>query len=140
MRARISMTGAGSAWLQRAVARFLASGGFARHIRRTRTIYRERRDSLVELIEDRLAPLGAWVQMPTGAMNLVLNLPDGVSADSVSSRLREDGIEALPLSFFAIPPDDSTPDALVLGFAGYGVERLAEAVEALRRVLITVAR
>ena len=128
--------GAGGAnWLQRAVAAFLSEGHFSRHIRRTRDLYRRRRDALSAAVEQDLEHTGARLRRPTGAMHAVLDLPGTMTADQVSRRAAARGVEAIPLSFFAIPPDHDVGEGLVLGFAGYDEAALRRAVEVLKEVI-----
>lgn len=127
--------GAGATWLQRAVADFLAEGHFSRHIRRTRELYRRRRDALEEAVARELSPRGARLRAPTGAMHAVLDLPPGAPADLVARSAAERGVEAIPLRFFAIPPDHDVGNALVLGFAGYEEDALVRSVGLLKTAI-----
>lgn len=132
--------GAGNSWLQRAVADMLAEGHFSRHIRRTRELYRRRRDALATAVGERLESLGARLRTPTGAMHAVLDLPPAVSATAVARRAAEMGVEAISLSYFAIPPDLEVGEGLVLGFAGYRADRIAGGVGALSTAIAAEIR
>ncbi len=125
----------GATWLQRAVAGFLSEGHFSRHIRRTRELYRRRRDALAGAVARELGPTGARLRTPTGAMHAVLDLPRGAPADLVARAAADRGIEAIPLSFFAIPPDHDVGNALVLGFAGYEDHELVRSVGVLKTAI-----
>lgn len=132
---RRSLTGGGAIWLQRAVARFVEEGHFGRHIRRTRALYRQRRDALVEAFERERPPAGARIVQPTGAMHALLQLPAGIRAVEVTRHARDRGVEVIPLGFFAIPPDSTVGEALVLGFAGYPPADIARAADTLCTII-----
>ncbi len=134
LRRHRALTGGGSPWLQRSVAHFLDEGHFGRHIRRTRTLYRQRRDALCTAFDDD-SPEAPRIRLPTGAMHAVLDLPPAVDAEIISRRARERRIETIPLEFFAIPPDPSPGPALVLGFAGYEPPEIRSAAAVLRGLI-----
>ncbi len=103
----------GSPWInQMVLADFIAEGHFARHIRKMRVIYAQRRELLISLLADLLAEfeLGS---SPAG-MHLVLYLPANLNDVVVAKKLKENGIEAFPLSNYSL--DDSHKMGLVLGY------------------------
>ncbi|WP_219118891.1 PLP-dependent aminotransferase family protein [Janthinobacterium sp. UMAB-56] len=83
---------------QLALADFLRSGLFARHVRRMRRLYRQRRDALNAALQ-RHACGGAAIHGGTAGMHLALRFHDGAWDDMALSRsAAQDGIVALPLS------------------------------------------
>ncbi|MDX8122950.1 PLP-dependent aminotransferase family protein [Janthinobacterium sp. GMG2] len=83
---------------QLALAEFLRSGLFARHVRRMRRLYRQRRDALSEALQ-RHACWGAAIHGGTAGMHLALRFHDGAWDDlALSRRAAQDGIVALALS------------------------------------------
>ncbi|HET8906217.1 MAG TPA: PLP-dependent aminotransferase family protein, partial [Ktedonobacterales bacterium] len=117
---------------QLALADFIAGGHFARHLRKMRLLYLERRDTLVATLRRELGDL-VDVGVPEAGMHLVAWLPEGMSARTVAQRAAAQGLHALP-----IVSDDQRPysrDGLMLGFASdtpaalrAGVRRLARLV------------
>jgi len=83
---------------QLALAEFLRSGLFARHVRRMRRLYRQRRDALSEALQ-RHACAGAVIHGGTAGMHLALRFHDSAWDDlALSRRAAQDGIVALALS------------------------------------------
>lgn len=79
---RAVMTHQNNVILQDAVARWIGSGGFERHLRRMRRVYQERRDALVDALSaGRSAGLPLHWSVPDGGMALWLNC--GVNSDAV---------------------------------------------------------
>jgi len=116
---------------QAAVADFMERGHFARHLKRMRTLYGERRVLLVRALEaafgDRLS-----VDLPPGGIQFAAHFtmgPDGPVDDvAVAARAREAGLAVLPLSvWYANSRAPRTPRGLVMGFAN-----IADANEAGR--------
>ncbi|HET8996295.1 MAG TPA: PLP-dependent aminotransferase family protein [Acetobacteraceae bacterium] len=112
-----------------ALAEFLESGAYARHVHRLRKIYLGRRDSLVTALRRHFGPVETW---GAGAgLHLTWQLPPELgTASALAERARQAGLEAE-----AVGPDDC---CLLLGFGMLtesllegGVARLA--VDANRR-------
>src|SRR5450830_326556 len=86
---------------QLALAEFLRSGLFARHVRRMRRLYRQRRDALSEALL-RHACAGAGVHGGAAGMHLALRFDDPAWDDlALSRRVAQAGIVALALGAHA---------------------------------------
>jgi GntR family transcriptional regulator/MocR family aminotransferase len=119
---------------QVALGEFLRDGGLDRHLRRTRSEYRRRRDALVAAIRRRLPDsevLGA-----SAGLHVVVTLPDDVEEAAVVAAARAAGVEVRSLARYRMKPG---PPALVLGYAALtpgslrrAAAALAEAVEVSR--------
>jgi GntR family transcriptional regulator/MocR family aminotransferase len=123
---------------QAVLADFLAEGHFARHVRRTRALYRRRQACLLALAP-RLTH-GLLELRPTGAGMQVLGLlPDGVDAAAVARAAAARGVVVTPLAAAApgAAPHEATGGrgGLLLGFAAFGPEATRAALETLGRVL-----
>lgn len=117
---------------QLALADFIAEGHFARHLRKMRLLYLERRDTLVAALRRELGDL-VDVGVPEAGMHLVAWLPEGMSAQAVAQQLAAQGLHALP-----IISDDQRPysrDGLVLGFASDSLEALRAGARRLERLV-----
>ncbi len=122
-----------SSLLQAACATFLASGDLDRHLRRTRRIYRQRRDALI-------AALARWLPdaMPSGiaaGLHLLVTLPRGLDEAVVTEHARAAGVVVYPLRTYRTSHPPDRPPALLLGYGplspaemDQGVRLLAEAV------------
>lgn len=117
---------------QAVVAEFLAEGHFARHIRRTRALYRARQEALVAAVQRRLSGL-LTVEPADAGMHLVAWLPVELDAVTVARRAREVDVELAPLSAFAL--DGTMPPGLVLGYTATPAEAIERAVDRLATVL-----
>lgn len=125
---------------QPALAEFITSGQFAAHIRRMRRLYARRRafllDQLVENCADLITP-----QPANSGMHIVVSLAAGLRARhgdaELCRHLRENGIEAQPLSAFHAQPAALGPagQGLLFGFSGFEEAELEVAVAKLARVL-----
>ncbi|ABG03115.1 transcriptional regulator, GntR family [Rubrobacter xylanophilus DSM 9941] len=117
---------------QGVLARFIAEGHFERHLRRTRKLYAERQEALVEAARRHLA--GRLEVPPAEAgMHLVGRLPEGTDDREASRRAAALGVEAPPVSAFASGAC-RTP-GLVLGYAAFGRDEIEEGVKRLRAAL-----
>ena len=94
---------------------FIGEGHFERHVRRMRAVYAERQR---DLIDGLAAECDGLVEAsPAGSgMHLVGWLPDNVSDIDVSRRAAARGVDAIPLSAFAVARGTQRPGVL-LGYA-----------------------
>ena len=121
---------------QAMLAEFIREGHFARHIRRMRELYAERRTVLVDAIERELAGWLAVSAEPAG-LHLVAWLRAGLGDKLISQRLAARGIVAPPLSRYAIAP--LARSGLVLGYGCAGASQIQEGVRGMKAVLESVA-
>ena len=111
---------------QLALADFLEHGQLDRHLRRTRTIYRARRDALVAALARELPdcpPAGV-----AAGLHLVMHLPSGADERAVLERARSRGVGLYGLSEHRIEPG---PPALLLGYGRITEAAIAAAVAEL---------
>ncbi|RZQ63561.1 PLP-dependent aminotransferase family protein [Amycolatopsis suaedae] len=116
---------------QAALAVLLRGGGYDRHLRRTRRLYRQRRDALLGALAEHLP---AWRPFGIAAgLHVVVRLPDGTDDASLQRKLAAAGVNAPALSGYAHTPDSPFP-GLVLGYAALTPDRLREAVTVTAQV------
>ena len=117
---------------QAVLADFIAEGHFARHIRRMRQIYSERRGALAKAIADELGPRLQVLGSPAG-MHLAAALPRGSRDRPISVRAARQGLWVMPLStcYFG----RGARQGLVLGYGGTSAAEMPAAVRRLRAVV-----
>ncbi len=126
------MHGSRSGIAQAALATFLGEGHFATHLARSRRVYADRRDALLEEVRRRLGPrvrIGGGEQ----GLHLVLHLPSRVDDLSIESELRERDVESRALSRFY----RRGRRGLVLGFGGFPVDDVRAAAAEVAAVLLS---
>jgi GntR family transcriptional regulator/MocR family aminotransferase len=111
---------------------FIRDGHFARHIRRMRGIYAERRRALVAAIE---RELGDTVRIAgdRAGMHLVMLLPPGARDRDIAVRAARRGISVIPLSSCYASPRPRP--GLVLGYGTTRVPEIGDAVRQLKAIL-----
>ena len=112
---------------QLAFAELLATGGYDRHLRRTRLEHRRRRDALVAAVRRHLP--GLRISGVAAGLHLVVELPEGVDDEALAERARAAGLGPLPLSRMRLT--GGGPPGLVLGYAANPPGELETAVEQL---------
>ena len=90
-RQRAIVTRQNNIFTQDAIARWMESGGFERHLKRMRRVYQERRDAIVETLEagQRRGLALDWCP-PDGGMALWLD--SGADSELVATRAAERGV------------------------------------------------
>jgi len=117
---------------QSVLADFIAEGHFARHIRRTRLLYSERRNVLVEAIR---GEFGTSVELlgAEAGMHLVATLPKGLRDRQVSQQAALQDVWLWPLSGCYLEKPQT--QGLILGFGSTTPKEIPKAVERLRAVI-----
>jgi GntR family transcriptional regulator / MocR family aminotransferase len=115
------------------LADFIAGGHFARHLRRTRSLYRERRGALVECLR---RSLGGRLQVVGAEAGMHLVALCRRPADrSIALRAAREGLWAMPLSGCYLGPPAQR--GLVLGYGGTSAAEMPKAVLRLQRAIDT---
>jgi GntR family transcriptional regulator/MocR family aminotransferase len=109
---------------------FLAEGHFARHLRRMRQLYRERRGALVEAL--RSEP-GLQVLGEGAGMHLTAVLEEGTQDRRIAERAAAQGLWTMPLSVCYL--GEPARSGLVLGYGGTGIPEIAAGVRRLAALL-----
>ncbi|MET0403823.1 MAG: PLP-dependent aminotransferase family protein [Cystobacter sp.] len=123
---------------QLAVADFIESGMYSRHLRRMRKLYTQRRQALLDALSRHLAG-AVTVSGGAGGMHLCVRLEVPLADVDVSTAALQHGIVAPPLSRHCLPPAEAGPhNGFVLGYAGVPAEQLDGPTAQLARVMGTL--
>jgi GntR family transcriptional regulator/MocR family aminotransferase len=118
---------------QAVLAEFIREGHFARHIRRMRKLYMERRRALVHAIamqmQDALEVIGS-----EAGMHLVALLPSGIDDATIAKKAADRGISAMPLSTCYMKPPPR--GGLILGYGGANAHQIHDGIRKLRMCLL----
>ena len=119
---------------QAALAEFLRTRRFDRHVQRMRRRYGLRRDALLQALEDDLP--GKWKPVGDAAgLHVAVQFPGMRFGADFMKQAREAGIRAMPVEAYAIKINDHQ-DKLVLGFGHMEPEEIIGAVRLLRDFLL----
>jgi GntR family transcriptional regulator/MocR family aminotransferase len=114
---------------QAVLADFIREGHFARHIRRMRMLYMDRRRALIKAIRIQMGDMLEVIGAEAG-MHLVALLPRGTNDVAVSRKAAQRGISAIPLSTCYLEPP--TRGGLVLGYGGANAHQIHDGIRKLR--------
>jgi GntR family transcriptional regulator / MocR family aminotransferase len=117
---------------QAVLADFIGEGHFARHIRRMRVLYKERRSALVNSIR---TELGSRVEVlgSEAGMHLAVTLPDGSCDLEIAEKAARQKLWIWPLSPSYM--GELSRPGFILGFASTGVAEIPRAVRKLSSFL-----
>lgn len=119
---------------QLAFADFLTHGEFDRHLRRMRTIYRRRRDALLEALDEKLPdfrPVGI-----AAGLHVLAWLPDDVDEATVVDAAAQHGVGVYGLAQYWMRPGRA--GGLLFGYAGLSERKIREGIALLADVVSTV--
>ncbi|MEW5914761.1 MAG: PLP-dependent aminotransferase family protein [Gemmatimonadota bacterium] len=135
-RAARGVSGRHAPGVQQAVlAAFVDSGHYERHIRRMRTLYHERRATLLEHGRARVGHLE--FKPHDGGMHVLARLTLPLRDQSIVAEAQRVGLELAAVSAYGVA---QRQNGLLLGFTGYSNERIVAACDTLARVMDHAAR
>jgi GntR family transcriptional regulator/MocR family aminotransferase len=117
---------------QMAVARFIADGHLARHVRKLRDVYRKRRDLIWQILQSDFAGVLSPMQSHYG-MHVAARSSLSGHVQRVTKRLLESNVHVHSFEryFFGAP----TSEGLVFGYGTVDLKGIEKGLEALKRVL-----
>ncbi len=118
---------------QHTLAAFMRTGGFERHISRSRKVYQARRDALMAALDRELADLPHEVSRSEAGLHLLLHMRNGMLERELIERARAVGVRVYGLSAYYTPPVKPPKATLVLGYAGLTERQIDEAAALLRQ-------
>jgi len=122
---------------QLALAHFMESGEFGRHLGRMRRLYRERQQALREALT---ADFGASEILGGDCgMHLTLRLPAHIHDETLTERALAKGLGPRALSSFALAPRGAT-NGLVIGYGNTAADKLAPAVRVLAELAASMEK
>jgi GntR family transcriptional regulator / MocR family aminotransferase len=119
-------------FFQEVLADFIGEGHFARHIRRMRVLYRERRSALVGSIREELGTRAEVLGGEAG-MHLTVTFPKKIRDVEISERAARENLWLWPLSPNYL--GEATRSGFILGFGSTDVAEIPQAVRKLRGLL-----
>ena len=120
------------AFFQDVLADFIAEGHFARHIRRMRVLYNERRSVLVASLHKEMGSMVEVLGNEAG-MHLAVTLHTGGSDVNIAERAARQNLRLWPLSLSYL--GKKPRQGFILGFGGTPVAEIPRAVRKLRDLL-----
>jgi GntR family transcriptional regulator / MocR family aminotransferase len=113
---------------------FIGEGHFARHIRRMRILYRERRNSLVDSINNELGSMVKVLGNEAG-LHLTVTLATPVSDTEVAERAARQQLWIWPLSTSYLGLSETVSPGFILGYGNTPSDVIPRAVRKLRNLL-----
>lgn len=118
---------------QAALAEFIQTGGYEKHVRKVGLLYQARRQFLVERLESRLADFGCLYSNALGT-HVSFRLNDAFPDKEVVRELAQRGVVARACSDF---DGDFSVNGLMLGFGTFSETEIDDAVAIIEDVLRT---
>jgi GntR family transcriptional regulator/MocR family aminotransferase len=119
---------------QAILTEFIGDGHFVRHVRRMRTLYEERQQTLITECEKNLAGM-LDVKKADAGMHVVGWLPEGVSDKGISRRAAEQNLKLAPISAYCAKK--LPRGGLILGYTAFEKNQIREGVKKLKAILST---
>jgi GntR family transcriptional regulator/MocR family aminotransferase len=117
--------------IQLAIAEFMEQGYLARHIRRMRQLYAERRAALANALGAHVPALS--IELKPGGMHLLARLPRGTDDVKLVEHLKAAGMSPSPLSICGV--ERPYAPGLLIGFTNIETTKARSSAQRLERAL-----
>jgi GntR family transcriptional regulator/MocR family aminotransferase len=117
---------------QAVLADFMVEGHFRRHLRRMRTLYKERCIALLEAVRE----LPLEIDPPEAGIHCIAWLPAGMDEVLLVRQAVANGLNLWPVSTYSIEP--LARPGLILGYGAYSVPEIQDAVHRLAMAIHSV--
>jgi len=119
--------------VQLGVAGFIADGHLSRHVRKMRQTYKQRRQRLLNGLQEEL---GEWLDpIPSYyGMHIAAVARAPLDLDRLAETLRQQNVQVHALSRYHLGPQ--TWDGLVFGYGAVDLDEIDQGVELLRAALL----
>jgi GntR family transcriptional regulator/MocR family aminotransferase len=116
---------------QDALAAFISEGHMARHVRKMRKVYSERRELMMSGLHAHFSP---WLEAipSSGGMHLTALIRESVDLDAIVRGARQRNLELRALRAYSL--DGNAPAGIVMGYGANSAEALTEGLLQLRRL------
>jgi GntR family transcriptional regulator/MocR family aminotransferase len=120
---------------QRVLADFINEGHLERHLRRMRTLYDNRRQTLVRALETHFGDLVTIIGENAG-MSLMIRLRSGLDDDEIERRALASGVGLIGARIYYLEQERPQNTAeFLLGYAGLSERRIREGARRLAKIL-----
>jgi GntR family transcriptional regulator/MocR family aminotransferase len=117
---------------QAVLADFLIGGHFARHLRKMRRLYAERRAALLKAARE----LPLEIRSAEAGMHCVGWLPAGMDDRSLVQAAASQEVDLVPVANFSMEPLER--NGILLGYSEYTVEQIQEGIQRLAEAMRSV--
>jgi GntR family transcriptional regulator/MocR family aminotransferase len=124
---------------QLALAEFIASGQFSRHLGRMRRLYRERQKALREALDAHLEMEHEVLGGDSG-LHLTVRLPEAYGDIAISAAARAAGMNIGALSSFSASGAQASSNGLVIGYGNTSEDQFLPLIQRLGGILRKAAR
>lgn len=118
---------------QYALAKFMASGQFERHIARMRTLYKGRRDALISALNTHCPTGGIELHGKEAGLHMLMRVHNGMDEAQLVAAAAEQGVGVSGLSTYYINRSRCPGSTVVVGYAGLDTVELQRAAQCLYR-------
>ncbi|WP_246201137.1 PLP-dependent aminotransferase family protein [Vibrio ziniensis] len=124
-----ALTGDSPAHIQSALADFIKSGDFLRHIRKMRRLYKDKHQQMMSSIQKHFAKDVEIISQAAG-LHVTLKWVEGIDEVTLSLAALNDGIVVRPLSYYENPEFKQREwQGAVLGFGNISIDKIDEKIK-----------
>lgn len=120
-----------SSFEQYTLARFISNGSFEKHINRTKKLYRQKRDILIQSIQNSFFSKMVTINEEKAGLHFLLHLNTKIPEYEIKRRAETKGIRLVFLSDYLFTADKKYENILVINYSGIDIALIDEAIAIL---------
>lgn len=124
-----------SGFEQFTLAKFISSGYFEQHINRTKTLYRKKRDAVINAFLSAPFADKITIEEENAGLHFLVRIDTEMSDDALIEAAKSKGILITCMSKFLSRPNPSYEHIIVVNYSGIDVDKLPEAVSRLSEII-----
>ena len=117
------------------LAKFIGEGYFERHLNRMKTLYRTKRDTVIEAIEKSKFANKVTILEENAGLHFLMRLDTKTPDQEIVRRAAEVGIRLSFLSEYTHEPTPNDAHVLVINYSGIDTDKLDEGIRRLEEIL-----
>ncbi len=118
------------------LASFIGEGYFERHINRMKTLYRTKRDAVIDAIEKSAFASKVTIREENAGLHFLMKLETKKTDEEILRLALEEGIRLSFLSEYTHAPKAEDAHTLVMNYSGIDIKKLPEGMKKLERILL----
>lgn len=123
-----------SSFEQYTLARFITNGSFEKHINRTKKLYRQKRDIIIEAIKESFFSDIITINEEKAGLHFLLHLNTKIPENELKSRAEAEGIRLVFMSDYLFTAEKKYENILVINYSGINITQIDEVINRLFQI------
>lgn len=117
---------------QKALQVFIQEGHWHKHLKKCRSIYKKKQDTLINSINKYFGDNAKIIGTESG-LHILIKISNGMDETDLINSARNNGVKVNPTSIYYINQSKNKPPLIFIGFAGINIEDIPDGINLLSK-------